>query len=326
MRKLTYKDAGVDIKKADRFLDAIKPLIGTAKGDIGGFAGVFRFNKEKYKSPVLVSATDGVGTKLKLATLLDKHKTVGIDLVAMSVNDVVTLGAKPLFFLDYISTTQLRLPQLKEIVKGIVKGCREANCALIGGETAQMPGMYKNGEYDLAGFCVGVVERKEIVDGRGVKAGDKLIGMGSSGLHSNGFSLVRKVLSKNELKRYASVLLKPTKIYVRPILSLLPNNAIKAIIHITGGGFYGNIPRLLPKGVAVNINKGSWPIPKIFKLIQEKAEISDKEMFRTFNMGIGMVLIVKSQSFNKVKKKLAGFGQNCWVIGEVVGGKRKVKI
>lgn len=326
MRNLTYKDAGVDIKKADMFLDAIKPMVGTAKGNIGGFAGAFRFNKEKYKSPVLISATDGVGTKLKLAMLLGKHKTVGIDLVAMSVNDVVTLGAKPLFFLDYISTTQLKLQQLKEVVKGIVEGCRQADCALIGGETAQMPGMYKKGEYDLAGFCVGVVEKREIIDGRGVKVGDKLIGIASSGLHSNGFSLVRKVLSKNEFKKYASELLKPTKIYVRPILSLLPDNAIKAIIHITGGGFYGNIPRLLPKGVAVNINKDSWPIHKMFKLIQEKGRISDKEMFKTFNMGIGMVLIVKSQSFNKIRKKLAGFGLNSWVIGDVAGGKRKVKI
>ena len=332
MRKLTYKDAGVDIKKADDFVGAIKPLIAKTKGEIGGFGGLFRFPKERYKNPVLVSATDGVGTKLKIATLMNRHNTVGVDLVAMNVNDVVTVGAKPLFFLDYISTSKLKLLQLKEIVKGIVKGCQQAGCSLTGGETAEMPGMYKKGEYDLAGFCVGVVEEKEIIDGSKVKAGDEVIGIASSGLHSNGFSLVRKVFSKNELKKYSHQLLRPTRIYVRPILSLLrttndeQRTTIKAIAHITGGGFYGNIPRVLPKDISVNIDKKSWPIPNIFKFIQKKGEVSDREMFRTFNMGIGMVLIVDPQSVDKVIKKLAKFNLNSWVIGEAIRGKREVKI
>lgn len=331
MQRLTYKDAGVDIKKADKFVQAIKSLAGANKGEIGGFGGLFEFAKKKYKNPVLVSATDGVGTKLKLATLMNRHRTVGIDLVAMSVNDVVTVGAKPLFFLDYISSSQLKLRQLKEIVRGIVKGCQEAGCSLIGGETAQMPGMYKKGEYDLAGFCVGVVERREIIDGRKVKVGDKVIGIESSGLHSNGFSLVRKVFSKTELKKYSRDLLKPTRIYVKPILSLLsaihyPLSAIKAIAHITGGGFYGNIPRILPQGVAINIDKASWRIPKIFRFIKEKGRISDREMFKTFNMGIGMVLVVRPHSVSKIKSKLAKFNLRNWVIGEVIKGRKEVEI
>lgn len=332
MRKLTYKGAGVDIEKADRFVKAIKPLIAATRGEIGGFGGLFPFSKEKYKNPLLVSTTDGVGTKLKLAVLTNKHDTVGIDLVAMNVNDVLTVGAKPLFFLDYISTGKLKQAQLKEIVKGIAKGCREADCALIGGETAEMPGMYKKGEYDLAGFCVGVVEKKATIDGSRVKVGDKVIGIASSGLHSNGFSLVRKVFSKNELKKYSSELLKPTRIYVKPVLSLLRStkyevrSTINAIAHITGGGFQGNIPRVLPQGIAVNIDRASWPVAKIFKLIQEKGRISDREMFKAFNMGIGMVLIVKSQSADRIKQKLAKFGFSSWVIGETIKGKKQVRI
>ncbi len=326
MRKLTYKATGVDVKKADRFVGAIKPLIAKTRGEIGGFGGLFGFPKEKYKNPFLVCAADGVGTKLIVAASVNKHNTVGIDLVAMNVNDVICVGAKPLFFLDYVSTGKLNPLQLKEIIRGIVKGCQQADCRLIGGETAEMPGMYKKGEYDLAGFCVGVVEKKKIINGSKVKVGDKVIGIASSGLHSNGFSLVRKVFSKNELRRYAGELLKPTKIYVRPILSLLGKNAIKAIAHITGGGFYANIPRVLPEGIAVNIDKKSWPRHEIFRLIQEKGRIADREMFRTFNMGIGMVLVVKSQSADKVRKHLARFRQNSWIIGEVIEGKREVKI
>ncbi|MCM8766435.1 MAG: phosphoribosylformylglycinamidine cyclo-ligase [Candidatus Omnitrophica bacterium] len=335
MPKFTYKKSGVDIDKARVLLREIKPLIKKTftrevLADIGSFGGLFDASIfKKYKNPVLVSSTDGVGTKLKIAFLVDKHDTVGIDLVAMNVNDILTFGAKPLFFLDYLACGKLEEEKYIEIIKGITRGCQEAGCSLIAGETAEMPGMYKEGEYDLAGFCVGVVEKDKIIDGKEIRRGDKVVGLASSGLHSNGFSLVRKVFNLNEQKRLAKILLKPTRIYVKPILSLLANHyslLIKGIAHITGGAFYEKIPRIIPEGRAILIKKKSWPIPKIFKLIQEKGNIEEKEMYRTFNMGIGMVLVVKKDKGEAVIKELEKSKIKSWIIGEVVEGNREIMI
>lgn len=340
---IDYKQAGVDIDKANVLLEKIKPLIRKTYtkdvlADIGSFGGLFdvRFLK-KYKNPVLVSSTDGVGTKLKIAFLTGIHDTVGIDLVAMNVNDVLTTGAKPLFFLDYLGCGKLEREKYVEIIKGITDGCRQAGCALIAGETAEMPGMYQEGEYDLAGFCVGVVEKDDIIDGRNIKIGDKVIGLASSGLHANGFSLVRKVFNLDEQKKMAKELLKPTRIYIKPILSLLASLKrsrgatrysllIKGIANITGGAFYEKIPRIIPEGKAIVIRKSSWPVPKIFRLIQKKGNVAEKEMYRTFNMGIGMVLVVKKGIEDMVIKKLAKSGLNSWLIGEVVRGRREIII
>lgn len=331
MSKLTYKKAGVDIKGATTFKSRIKPLVRKSfrrevLRDIGGFGSFFRFPKEKYKDPVLVSSSDGVGTKLKIAVLADKHDTVGIDAVAMNVNDILCCGAETLFFLDYIGFSKLDSDILVEVVKGINNGCIQAGCALIGGETAQMPGMYKDGDYDLAGFCVGVVEKDNIIDGSKIEVSDVVIGLESNGLHSNGFSLVRKVFSKNELKRMSDELLKPTRIYVKPVLSLLLENSIRGIAHLTGGAFYDKIARILPNNVNVRIYKDSWQVPKIFKLIQNKGGIEDKEMYHTFNMGAGMVLIVERGCAKAIIAKLAEFKLRAWVIGEVIKGKKEVEI
>jgi len=338
MKRLTYKKSGVDIKKASSFKARIKPLVRKSfrkevLRDIGSFGSFFRLPKEKYKDPVLVSSSDGVGTKLKIAILVNKHDTVGIDAVAMNVNDILCVGAEPLFFLDYIASGKLKPDVLFEVVKGINNGCIQAGCSLIGGETAELPGMYKQGDYDIAGFCVGVAERKNIIDGSKIKPGDVVIGLASSGIHSNGYSLVRKVLSQGELKRMSSELLKPTRIYVKPVLSLLTNsrtreskNSIKGIAHITGGAFYDKIARILPKNVNVCIAKNSWPVQKIFRLIQRKGNIEDKEMYHTFNMGVGMVLIVAPKSAKAIISKLAKFKLKSWVIGEVVKGRKKVEI
>ncbi|MCM8796610.1 MAG: phosphoribosylformylglycinamidine cyclo-ligase [Candidatus Omnitrophica bacterium] len=338
MKNITYKKAGVDIKKAATFKQKIKYLVRSSFSpevlkDIGGFGGFFKFAKEGYKEPVLVASSDGVGTKLKIATLVNKHDTVGIDAVAMNTNDILCAGAKPLFFLDYIAFSNLEEDILFDVVKGLNKGCIESGCALIGGETAQMPGVYKKGEYDLAGFCVGVVEKKAIIDGSGIEAGDAVIGLESSGLHSNGFSLVRKVFSETELKCMSRELLKPTRIYVKPILSLLTCQSaksvhyqIKGIAHITGGSFYDKISRILPDNVNVRIRKNSWVVPQIFKLIQNKGSIADTEMYHTLNMGIGMVLIVEPLSLQPVIAKLAESRVKSWFIGEVVRGKKEVEI
>ncbi|MBU4346832.1 MAG: phosphoribosylformylglycinamidine cyclo-ligase [Candidatus Omnitrophica bacterium] len=346
MRKLTYKKSGVDIQKAGIFKSKIRTVVrkSFSKGvlkDIGGFGSFFRFPKEKYRDPILVSSSDGVGTKLKIAVLANKHDTVGIDAVAMNVNDILCVGAKMLFFLDYIAFSKLEEDVLIDVVKGINNGCIEADCSLIGGETAQMPGMYKDGDYDVAGFCVGVAERKNIIDGSKIEAGDMVIGLESNGVHSNGYSLVRKVFSGNELRRMSNELLKPTRIYVKPILSLLNAsarggsalggkrytlNAIKGIAHITGGAFYDKIARILPKDVNVRIDKSAWQVPKIFRLIQNKGGIEDKEMYHTFNMGVGMVLIVEPNSVKAVISKLAGFKLRSWVIGRVVKGRKEVEI
>ncbi|HAH20249.1 MAG: phosphoribosylformylglycinamidine cyclo-ligase [Omnitrophica WOR_2 bacterium GWF2_43_52] len=325
---MTYKKSGVDIEAANRFVDAIKPL---TKG-IGGFGGLFKFDTKKYKDPYLVSSTDGVGTKLKIAFLAGKHDTIGIDLVGMNVNDVLCTGAKPLFFLDYIATGKIEKKVLVDVIKGIVEGCRQAGCALVGGETAEMPGFYKAGEYDVAGFCVGAVDKSKAIDGSKIKAGDVLIGIESNGLHSNGFSLVRKVFSRKELLQYADELLKPTRIYVKPMLTLLRETrderrrTIKGIAHITGGAFYDKIPRIIPKGLAIRIQKKSWPLPEIFRIIQRKGNVPEQDMYRTLNMGIGMVLAADKAASADIISYLAKQNLKSWIIGEVVKGSQRVAI
>jgi len=327
----------VDIKKAGIFKGKIKPLVRASfrkevLGDIGGFGSFFQLAKEKYNEPVLVSSSDGVGTKLKIAFLANKHNTVGIDVVAMNVNDILCTGAEPLFFLDYIAFSKLEEGVLIDIVKGINKGCIDSDCSLIGGETAQMPGMYKDGDYDVAGFCVGVVDKKKIVDGSKIKIGDVIISLESNGLHSNGFSLVRKVFSKSELKKYSRELLKPTRIYVKPVLSLLRNteygirNTIKGIAHITGGAFYDKIPRILPDNVNARIYKESWVVPEVFRFIQREGDVADREMYHTFNMGIGMVLIAEPKSAKAIMTRLSKFNLKSYVIGEIVKGKKQVEV
>jgi phosphoribosylformylglycinamidine cyclo-ligase len=330
----SYKDAGVDISLANQIVEKIKPLISKTSipgvlGGIGGFGGLFSLAEHKYKEPVLVSGTDGVGTKLKLAFALDKHDTVGIDLVAMSVNDIITCGAKPLFFLDYISIGKLSEKVVVELVKGVTEGCKMAGCALLGGETAEMPGFYAGNEYDLAGFAVGVVEKSEIIDGREIQEGDSVIGIASNGLHSNGFSLVREVLFESKKykmddklpffeKPLGRELLRPTRIYVSPVLHLLEKYKILGIAHITGGGIVENIPRILPEEISVRIDQQSWPTPSIFNFIQEEGEISDGEMYQTFNMGIGMVLIVSPNDASKVMDELKMLEYNSYLIGKVI--------
>jgi phosphoribosylformylglycinamidine cyclo-ligase len=333
MKKISYKDAGVDIEKGNAFIQAIKPMVeSTFRPEvltkIGGFAGCISLNLERYKKPVLVSSTDGVGTKLKIAFLMDRHDTVGIDLVAMCVNDILVSGAKPLFLLDYLATSKLVPDKGKEVVEGIVKGCIEAECSLIGGETAEMPEFYGKGEYDLAGFAVGIVESSQMIDGSSVAVGDKLIGIASSGLHSNGYSLVRKVLldyHKMDLGqkveeiggRLGEELLRPTKIYVKAILNLTRDFNIKGIAHITGGGIIGNLPRIIPKGCKAIIHKGSWDIPPIFSFLKEKGKISEEEMLKTFNNGIGMILIVRPIEIEDILERLGFLGEKTFVIGEI---------
>ena len=337
MSKLTYQKSGVNIKEAAIFKSKINPLVKNSfrpevlKG-IGGFGSLFRFDKARFKDPVLVSSADGVGTKLKIACFMNKHDTVGIDAVAMNVNDILCTGAEPLFFLDYIAFSKLDQKVLVDVIKGLNAGCVEAGCSLIGGETAQMPGMYEEGEYDIAGFCVGVVERKNIIDGSKIRPGDVVIGLESNGLHSNGFSLVRNVLSSTELEKFSKELLKPTRIYVKPILNLLKTHdsrlkaGIKGISHITGGAFYDKIARILPDNVDVFINKNSWSVPKIFQLIQNKGNIEDREMYHTLNMGIGMVLLTQKQSAQAIMQKLAKLKIKSWVIGEAIKGRKQVVI
>ena len=333
MRKITYKDSGVDIAGANVFKNKIKTLVRKSfrkevLTDIGGFGSFFKLEKNQYKNPVLVSSSDGVGTKLVIANLANKHDTVGIDAVAMNVNDILCTGAQPLFFLDYVAFSKVKEDVLVDVVSGINKGCVESGCSLIGGETAQMPGMYKEGEYDIAGFCVGVVERERIINGEKIEPGDKIIGIASSGLHSNGYSLVRKVLGLAELKRMSAQLLKPTRIYVKPVLELLRQHgqAIHGIAHITGGAFYDKISRILPKNIDARIDKNSWSVPEIFRLIQNKGNIEDKEIYHTLNMGIGMVLIVEAQSTAEIINKLSGLKLKSWVIGQAIKGNKKVEI
>lgn len=337
---LTYKEAGVDIEAGNEFVRRIKPIVKTTNrpgvlGGIGGFGGLFSIDKSKYKEPILVSGTDGVGTKLKIAFMMNKHDTIGIDLVAMCANDIIVSGAEPLFFLDYYAMGKLNLVNSEEIIKGIADGCKQAGCALLGGETAEMPGIYSKEDYDLAGFVVGIVDKEKIIDGKNIKIGDSVIGVASSGIHSNGYSLVRKIFfEKLKLKVTDHVpefdctvgeeLLKPTKIYVKSALELIKNFEVKGIAHITGGGFTDNIPRVLPEGVSVKINKGSWPILPVFKFMQDKRDIAESEMFKTFNMGIGLVLVVNSSDKEKIVKKLESLGEKSYVIGEIVKGEKDV--
>lgn len=331
----TYRDAGVDIDAGDEFVERIKPLVRSTfrpevLADLGGFGGLFRLQAKQYKDPVLVSGTDGVGTKLKIAFLMDQHGTVGIDLVAMCVNDIAVSGAEPLFFLDYFATGKLSVSKAQQVVSGIAEGCRQAGCALIGGETAEMPSMYAEGEYDLAGFAVGAVDRQSIIDGKSIKAGDVLIGLASTGLHSNGYSLARRVLFDEAKLTVASrlddlncplgeVLLAPTRIYAKQILALIKECPIKGIAHITGGGITENLPRVFPAGVRAKINRKAWTVPPIFQVLSRLGQVDRDEMYRVFNMGIGLVLVAPSQSADAVLTKAASLGDQGWVIGEIVG-------
>jgi len=328
---LTYKKAGVDVHKAGRFVEEIRRYTkATARKGadcrLGGFGGLFDFKAAGYKDPILVSSTDGVGTKLKVAFLANKHDTVGIDMVAMNVNDILTTGAEPLFFLDYIATGKIDTKILSDVVKGIAEGCRQAGCALIGGETAEMPAFYKEGEYDLAGFCVGAVERKEMIDSSDMKVGDIVLGLASNGLHSNGYSLVRKVFSQAEQKSLYKELLRPTRIYVKPVLELKKKIAIKGIAHITGGAFFEKLPRIVPKDKTLVIEKGSWTVPEIFGKIQRKGRIDDIEMFRTFNMGLGMIIVIAPEDYAFAKKTFDRYAIDSWIVGSVDKGRGKVKI
>lgn len=330
---VTYKDAGVDIDAGNAFVRMIKPLVKATSrpeviADIGGFGGLFSLNTAKYKHPVLVSGTDGVGTKLKIAFMTDRHDTVGIDLVAMCVNDIVVQGAEPLFFLDYLATGHLLPEKAAEIVKGISNGCVQAGCALIGGETAEMPGFYSDDEYDLAGFTVGVVDRDRLIDGSSITVGDRLIGISSSGLHSNGYSLARKVifdrmgLNTDSLlpglgKTVADELLTPTRIYVKSVLNLLRDFTINGIAHITGGGLLENIPRVLPSSCKALLDRTAWEIPAVFRFLQEGGSINEEEMLRTFNCGIGMVLVVPEKEADDILIRLSGLSETAFLIGEV---------
>src|SRR5712692_7779634 len=294
-KELTYRDAGVDIDAGDALVEAIKPLAKRTLrpevlAGIGGFGALCELPK-KYRQPVLVSGTDGVGTKLKLAFELQRHDTVGIDLVAMSANDVLVQGAEPLFFLDYFACGKLDPRVAADVVKGIAEGCELAGCALIGGETAEMPGMYPEGEYDLAGFCVGVVEKERIIDGRLIAPGDVILGLASSGAHSNGYSLIRRIIGEDHLSSdLADSLMEPTRIYVKPVLKLAAAVPVKGLAHITGGGLVGNVPRILPKGTKAVIKKATWPRPEIFRWLQQAGNVAEDEMFRVFDCGIGMVM------------------------------------
>jgi phosphoribosylformylglycinamidine cyclo-ligase len=331
---LTYADAGVDIDKAGEFVKAIKQIAGKTPrsgvmGEIGGFGGLYSLNMADYEKPVLVSATDGVGTKLKIAFAMDKHDTVGIDLVAMCVNDVAVQGAKPLFFLDYLAMGVLQTGIATKIVEGIAEGCRQAQCALIGGETAEMPGLYKDNEYDLAGFAVGIVDNDKIVDGSEIKVGHSIIGLSSSGLHSNGYSLVRKIcfeLLKLKVDAHISEfgkslgeeLLTPTKIYTEIILRLVKDFPIHGLAHITGGGIEENLVRILPLACNVEMQKGSWPVPPVFKYLQDAGNIKDSEMWRTFNNGIGLIIVVPDEVAQDIVERVAGMHEQAYIIGKVI--------
>lgn len=323
---LSYRDAGVDIDAGDALVEAIKPYARRTMrpevlAGIGGFGALCAIPK-KYRQPVLVSGTDGVGTKLKLAFALGRHDTVGIDLVAMSVNDVLVQGAEPLFFLDYFACGKLDNKVAAQVVKGIARGCELAGCALIGGETAEMPGMYPEGEYDLAGFCVGVVERRKIVSGKAIKPGDVLIGLASSGAHSNGYSLIRKIVERARPDAsMLAALMEPTRIYVRPILELLDHGLIKGMAHITGGGLVGNVPRMLPKGTRAVIDGGSWPRTALFRWLQEQGAVAQAEMHRVFNCGIGLVLAVSARNAPAVIARLRARGETAYRIGGIEKGK-----
>ena len=324
MSSLTYKDSGVDITKGNQLIERIKPIAkstfrpGVLAG-LGGFGAMFEIPLDKYKNPVLISGTDGVGTKLKVAEMLNKHDTIGIDLVAMCVNDLIVQGAEPLFFLDYFATGSLNPDIATSVIEGIGEGCRQSGCSLIGGETAEMPGMYSGDDYDLAGFCVGIAEKSRIIDGSKVSEGDHIVALGSSGPHSNGYSLIRKVLEKSTpTNEQLNSLVEPTRIYVRSILSLLNTLPVHAISHITGGGLLENIPRVLPDHLAAKLDPASWTQPEIFQWLQDQGNIATSEMYRVLNCGVGMVVVISRESSNEAINHLNSCGENAWLIGEVV--------
>ena len=327
---ISYKDAGVDIDAGNELVDKIKPYAAkTSRPEVlaglGGFGSLFELPVERYRQPVLVSSTDGVGTKLKLAMTMGTHDTIGIDLVAMCVNDLVVQGAEPLFFLDYYATGKLHVDVAADVIKGIAAGCEQAGAALVGGETAEMPGLYQKDEYDLAGFAVGIVEKDGIIDGHKVAPGDALVGLKSSGAHSNGYSLIRKIIDVTDadlLERFDSktlgeALLQPTRIYVKPLLSLFKKVEVHALAHITGGGLLENIPRVLPENCVAQIRKNSWKQPKIFQWIQENGNVEEEEMLRTFNCGIGMVVIVKAADADQTIQHLNKQGETAFLIGQI---------
>ena len=339
---VTYKDAGVDVERGYEAVRRMKQHVATTfdenvLGGLGSFGGFYSIENEKMDKPVLVAGTDGVGTKLKLAFLMDKHDTVGIDCVAMCVNDVVCQGARPLIFLDYIATGYLDPEKVEKIVAGVAEGCRQAGCALIGGETAEMPDFYPAGEYDLAGFTVGLVDRERSISGERVREGDVLVGMASSGVHSNGYSLVRKLVltEGRDLnapveafggKSWGETLLTPTKIYVKPALRACAAADVHGIAHITGGGFIENIPRILPDGLSAYIDLGTWPVLPVFTELQKLGGLTDRQIYNTFNMGIGMCAVVPSKQANQALKVLADQGENAWVIGTVIEGGEGVEL
>ncbi len=330
MASISYKDAGVDIDAGDALVERIKPLAkATMRPEvltgIGGFGAVVEIAK-KYREPVLISGTDGVGTKLKLAFMLDKHDTVGIDLVAMSVNDILVQGAEPLFFLDYFATGKLELDTAEAVIRGIAEGCKQAGCALIGGETAEMPSMYPDGEYDLAGFAVGVAEKSRLIDGSTIQPGDVVLGLASSGCHSNGYSLVRKLVEVSGAdlnadfhgRKFGDVLIEPTRIYVKPLLALMAQLPVKGMAHITGGGLTGNIPRVLPDNCGVEIHRSAWNWGPLFDWLQATANIDNDEMYRTFNCGIGMAVVVAAEYAEAATAHLQAAGETVYSLGKVV--------
>lgn len=327
-QSLSYRDAGVDINAGDSLVERIKPFAKRTMrpevlGDLGGFGALVEIS-QKYRHPVLVSGTDGVGTKLKLAFEWDQHDTVGIDLVAMSVNDILVQGAEPLFFLDYFACGKLDVERAAAVIKGIAAGCEQSGCALIGGETAEMPGMYPDGEYDLAGFAVGVVEKEQVINGRSIVAGDVVLGLASNGIHSNGYSLVRKIIERaqpeldaefNQGKTLRQAIIAPTRLYVKPILAALKQFTIKGMAHITGGGISENVPRILPENTVAAIDSQSWPLPKLFQWLQQAGNVEIQEMYRTFNCGIGMVLVVSAEDADVIQKFLQQQGETVYQIG-----------
>ena len=329
-QSLSYRDAGVDIDAGDSLVEKIKPYAKRTMrpevlGDLGGFGALVEIS-QKYRQPVLVSGTDGVGTKLKLAFDWNKHDTIGIDLVAMSVNDILVQGAEPLFFLDYFACGKLDVERAASVIKGIAAGCEQSGCALIGGETAEMPGMYPDGEYDLAGFAVGVVEKDQIITGRDIVAGDVILGLASNGIHSNGYSLVRKIIDHAQPNLDAELtpsqtlreaILAPTRLYVKPILAALKQFTIKGMAHITGGGITENVPRILPDNTVANINTDSWSLPKLFQWLQQTGQVQMQEMYRTFNCGIGMVIIVDAKESTTIQQFLQQQGETVYQIGTV---------
>ncbi len=328
---MSYRAAGVDIDAGNELVERIKPAIRSTRregsiGGIGGFGGLFELPLERYRNPLLVSGTDGVGTKLKLASELGLFDGIGIDLVAMCANDIAVLGAEALFFLDYYATGRLELDQAQQVIEGIAEGCRQAGCALIGGETAEMPGVYAPGDFDLAGFCVGIVERERVIDGSGIRAGDRLLALASSGVHSNGFSLVRKVVEVSGADfdqpcgdgRLGPTLMTPTRIYVKTLLALAEAQPLKGIVHVTGGGLVDNLPRILPSDCSAAIDLSSWQLPEVFTWLQQAGGIEQLEMLRTFNCGVGMVIAVSPELADACLAKARELGETAWEIGEIV--------